>query len=404
MMTVSTADDAPHVSSAAGPTRSGATRVSGIDTLRGLVIVLMVLDHVRDFFSVPIDPLALDSGDPALFLTRWVTHLCAPTFVFLAGVSVWLQSSNGKTRPDLSRFLVTRGLWLIVLEIAVIGLGFNFGWWIFLQVIWAIGVGLIVLAGLIWLPRLLVLGIGASIVLFHPLLNTVPAEALGLLEVLWRPLAVFGPWQTSAGFALVAYPAIPWLGVLLLGYGLGFVFRKDPAVRRKWVLGLALGALTLFALLRGLNVSGADPRPWIMQIDPLWTAFSVVNVSKYPPSMAYVLVTLGLALLLYLGLERLKGPAAKVLTTFGRTPLFTYLIHVWLAHGMAVVVGLAMGVPLHAFGSSILDPERLTQAGWGSGLAGVYMAWLATLVLLYPLSLWFEGIKRRRRDWWLGYL
>lgn len=399
-----TVKDASSIASADGLTRSGLARMSGIDTLRGLVIILMVLDHVRDFFSVPIDPLALDSGDPALFLTRWVAHLCAPTFVFLAGVSVWLQASNGKTKPDLSRFLVTRGLWLIVLEIAVIGLGFNFGWWIFLQVIWAIGAGMIVLAGLIWLPRWAVLGIGAAILLLHPLLTIVSVEALGPLEALWRPLAVFGPWQTSAGFALVAYPAIPWMGVLLLGYGLGFVFGKDPAVRSIWVLGLAIGALGSFAILRGFNMPGIDPRPWVTQVEPLWTAFSVVNVSKYPPSLAYVLVTLGLALLLYLGLERLKGPFASVLTTFGRTPLFTYLIHVWLAHGLAVAVGLAMGVPLDAFANFILDPDRLTQAGWGFGLPGIYLAWLVTLVLLYPLSRWFEGIKRRRRDWWLSYL
>ena len=404
MTTDTTVKDASSIASADGLTRSGLARVSGIDTLRGLVIVLMVLDHVRDFFSVPIDPLALDSGDPAPFLTRWVTHLCAPTFVFLAGVSVWLQASNGKTKSELSRFLVTRGLWLIVLEIAVIGMGFNFGWWIFLQVIWAIGAGMLVLAGLIWLPRWTVLGIGAAILVLHPLLTIVPVEALGPLEVLWRPLAVFGPWQTSAGFALVAYPAIPWMGVLLLGYGLGFIFGRDPAVRTKWVLGLAIGALTSFAVLRGFNLSGVDPRPWAIQAEPLWTAFSVINVSKYPPSLAYVLVTLGLALLLYLGLERLKGPVASVLTTFGRTPLFTYLIHVWLAHGLAVAVGLAIGIPLDAFGNSILDPERLTKAGWGFGLAGVYLAWLTTLVLLYPLSRWFEGIKRRRRDWWLSYL
>lgn len=404
MTTDSTASDAPLIASADGLTRSGVARVSGIDTLRGLVIVLMVLDHVRDFFSVPIDPLALDSGDPALFLTRWVTHLCAPTFVFLAGVSVWLQAANGKTKPNLSRFLVTRGLWLIVLEIAVIGLGFNFGWWIFLQVIWAIGAGMIVLAGLIWLPRCAVLGLGTVMVVFHPLTAAVPLEALGSFELLWRPLAIFGPWQTAAGFALVAYPAIPWMGVLLLGYGLGFVFEKAAAVRRRWLLGLAISALAIFAILRGFNVSGVDPRPWAIQTEPLWTAFSIISVSKYPPSLAYILVTLGLALLLYLGLERLKGPVASVLTTFGRTPLFTYLIHVWLAHGLAVAVGLAMGIPLDAFGNSILDPERLTQAGWGFGLAGVYLAWLATLVLLYTLSRWFEGIKRRRRDWWLGYL
>lgn len=391
-------------SSASGLTRAGAMRIETIDMLRGLVIMLMVLDHVRDFFAAPTDPLALDSGNPALFLTRWITHLCAPTFVFLAGVSVWLQRANGKSVPDLSRFLAVRGAWLILLELTVIGIGFNFGWWIFLQVIWAIGLGMIVLAGLIWLPRAIVLALGAAIVLLHPLLALVPPDVFGTLQFVWRPLAVFGPMPTPVGFGLIAYPAIPWLGVLLLGYGLGFVFAREEALRRRWILGLAVGALIAFGVARGLNVAGLDPRAWAAQAEPLWSVFSFINVSKYPPSPGFVMATLGVSLLIYLALDRLRGPVAGVLTTFGRTPLFTYLIHVWLAHGLAVVVGLATGVPAAAFLNSILDPGRLLEAGWGFGLAGVYAAWLAVLALLYPLSRWFEGVKRRRRDWWLGYL
>lgn len=388
---------------ARGLTRSGAVRIDAIDKLRGLVIALMVLDHVRDFFhrtALTADPLALDSGDPALFMTRWVTHLCAPTFVFLAGVSVWLQRANGKSRADLSRFLATRGLWLILLELTVIGLGFNFGWWVFLQVIWAIGAGMIVLAALVWTPRWLVLALGAVIVLAHPALGPFLSEPPDLI----RPLTTFGPIASPFGFTLVAYPAIPWIGILLLGYGLGGFITGPEGIRLRPVLIFAAGALAWFAVIRVVNLAPFEPRPWQRLDDPLWSAFSFVNASKYPPSPAYVLVTLGVSMLILPALERLKGPAASVLTTFGRTPLFTYLLHVWIAHGLALAVGVAMGLPVSIFLNSIVDPSRLIAAHWGFRLSGVYAAWLAVLVLLYPLSRWFEGVKRRRRDWWLGYL
>lgn len=390
-------------STVGGLTRSGMIRIEAIDRLRGLVIVLMVLDHVRDFFhrtALTADPLALDSGDPALFATRWVTHLCAPTFVFLAGVSVWLQRANGKSRTDLTRFLATRGLWLILLELTIIGVGFNFGWWVFLQVIWAIGAGMIALAGLVWLPRWTVLALGALIVVGHPALAVLLPDPPAVL----RPLTTFGPMASPLGFTLVAYPAIPWIGILLLGYGLGGLFLQPDEPRRRALFGLAAGALALFALVRILNLPWAEPRPWSPQAEPLWSVFSFINVSKYPPSLAYALVTLGVSLLILLGLERAGGRIFGVLTTFGRTPLFTYLVHVWVAHGLALLTGLAMGIPASAFINSILDPSRLVSAGWGFGLGGVYVAWLATLGLIYPFSRWFEGIRRRRRDWWLGYL
>lgn len=398
---------APPAASAGAATRSGGSRIDAIDALRGLVIVLMVLDHVRDFFHAAAfsgDAMALDTGNPALFMTRWVTHLCAPTFVFLAGLSVWLQKAGGKSPADLSRFLVTRGLWLIVLELAVIGPGFNFGWWIFLQVIWAIGVGMILLAGLNRLPRVAVLTLGVAIILLHILLQQVPPETFGALEPVWRALALRGPMVTPAGLLLVVYPAIPWLGLLLLGYGLGPVLVDAQGLRRGRVLTLALSGLVLFAVVRALNVFGMDPTAWTVQPEPLWTAFSVISVSKYPPSPAFVLLMIGLSLLLLLALDRLRGPVVRVLLTFGRTPLFTYLLHIWIAHTLALLAGLATGVPASAFFNSLVDPSRLIAAGWGFGLPAVYGFWALTLGILYPLSRWFEGVKRRRRDWWLGYL
>lgn len=399
--------DRPLVDAAAaagGVTRSGAQRLDTIDMLRGLVIALMVLDHVRDFFhatAFTADPVGLDSGDPWLFMTRWITHLCAPTFVFLAGVSVFLQKSNGKTRADLSRFLLTRGLWLIVLELTLVTVGFNFAWGIFLQVIWAIGASMIVMAALIWLPTLVVLGLGASIVAGHQLLAPINPVDVGVAGPAWLLAMEFGPLPANLGF--LAYPFVPWLGIMLLGYGLGTVFTRQRAVRDRLLLALGLSLLALFVVIRAMNGYG-DPQPWVVQPEPLWTGLSFINVSKYPPSLDYALVTLGLAMLLLVALERLRGPLANVLLTFGRTPLFTYLLHVYVAHALAVIVGLAVGVSPGVFFGMLSDPSRAIAAEWGFGLPVVYAMWVLTLVLLYPVSRWFDGVKRRRRDWWLGYL
>lgn len=398
------AHDAPLASpaaSAGGVTRAGSSRIDAIDKLRGLVIVLMVLDHVRDFFSrtaFTADPLAMESGDPLLFATRWITHLCAPTFVLLSGVSIWLQRANGKGRVDLTRFLLTRGLWLIVLELTVVTWGFNFGGGVFLQVIWAIGASMIAMAGLIWLPRVAVLALAVAAVAGHQLLAPVDPPDLGAMAPVWSATFEFGPGL--GGF--VAYPFVPWLGIMAAGYGLGELF--GPArLRMKPLMALAGAMLALFLILRGLNRYG-DPSPWSPQGDPLWTALSFLNVAKYPPSLDYVLVTLGLSLSLLPLLHWMRGAAGGVLLTFGRTPLFTYVLHVFIAHGLALAVGVAMGVPAGAFFNLLGDPSRVIAAGWGFGLAGVYAAWIATLALLWPLSRWFEGVKRRRRDWWLGYL
>ena len=391
----------------AGMTRSGAIRIDAIDALRGLVIVLMVLDHVRDFFhatAFTADPMALDSGNPALFLTRWITHLCAPTFVLLAGASVWLQKAGGKSGMDLSRFLLTRGLWLIVLEFTLVGLGFNFGWWLFAQVIWAIGFGMVALALLHALPRNAVLALGIGIIVGHAALALMEPTAFGEWEPLWRLLAARGALPTSAGLLLVAYPAIPWTGILLLGYGLAGYLFDAQGLRRRRILLIAGAFLIVFVIGRGLNLPVFDSQPWAIQDQPLWTLFSYISVSKYPPTPAYVMAMIGLSLGLLVALDGLRGPVRGVLLTFGRTPLLTYLLHVWIAHGLALSVGAAMGIPWSAFVNTISDPSRLLANGWGVSLPWVYVAWAAVLALLYPISHWFEGVKRRRRDWWLSYL
>lgn len=403
-MTAKTAQahDAPLASPAEGRTRSGALRLDAIDMLRGLVICLMVLDHVRDYFHAAVfDPLDLTQTHPALFATRWITHFCAPTFVFLSGVSAWLQHANGKPTRSLSRFLLTRGLWLVFLELTVINLAWQFmPALVFLQVIWAIGVSMVVLSALVWLPHRVVLGLGVLIVAGHNLLDGIQPEAFGAAAPLWNALHVANVVPMAGVPVLFAYPVLPWLGIMALGYGLGGVFTKEPAARNRALLLIGGGMFALFVLLRFLAVYG-DPNAWQGQ-DALWkTVGDFVDVLKYPPSFLYVLVTIGLVLMFIPLLERLRGPLASVLLAFGRTPLFTYVLHIYLAHGLAFATGVALGFPAR----SMLNPFFAgAPEGWGFNLLVVYGVWLLVLAILYPLARWFEGVKRRRRDWWLGYL
>jgi uncharacterized membrane protein len=384
--------------------RAGLPRLDAIDMLRGLVIAIMVLDHVRDFIHP--DAFVFNPTDPArtttmLYLTRWVTHLCAPTFVFLAGVSACLQRISGKDLPTLSRFLLTRGVWLVLLEVTVVGFGFNFGFpFLFLQVIWAIGAGMVILAALVWLPPRVVLGIGVAIVAGHGLLGSIKAADLGALAPLWHLAFEFGPLGPSGSF--VAYPAVPWLGVMCLGYGLGHVFVRPVRERRRTLLALALGALAVFFVLRLLNRYG-DPAPWAPQQDDLRTVLSFFNVTKYPPSLLFVLVTLGMSLVVMTWLERLRGFPARVLLAYGRTPLFTYVLHIYVVHCAALLIGVATGFPAAGFFHFLADPTRLMKLHWGYALPVVYAVWLSVLAILYLPARWFADVKRRRRDWWLGY-
>jgi uncharacterized membrane protein len=407
-----TATDSPPIAVAAGqtdPGRAGLTRLGRprldmIDTLRGLVIALMVLDHVRDYFhrqAFAFNPTDLDQTTPLLFATRWVTHLCAPSFVLLAGVSIFLQSIGGKSRPELSRFLLARGAWLIVLELTVIVFGFQFLWpFLFLQVIWAIGAGMIAMAALLWLPRPLVLAFGIAIVAGHGALGGFDPARLGALAPAWTLSMRPGVLPGIEGF--VAYPALPWIGLMLLGYGIGPLFVLPQARRARALAALALAMLVAFALLRLASIG--DPSPWRRMPDPLFDALSFINVSKYPPSLQYALATLGVSLLLMQALQRLRGPLREVLLAYGRTPLFTYLLHIYVVHAAALMIGVASGIPAAVFVGILSHPREVFESGWGLGLPAVFAVWLAVLALLYPFSRWFAQLKRRRRDRWLSYL
>jgi uncharacterized membrane protein len=393
-----------------GLTRGGARRLDSIDMLRGLVIALMVLDHVRDFFHFDaflFDPTDPTKTTPLLFATRWITHLCAPTFVFLSGVSIFLQRANGKTGAALSGFLITRGLWLIVLEVTLITFGFNFGPPIvFLQVIWAIGIGMVLMAALVRVSPTWVLALGVVIVAGHGLLGGIDAADFGSLGFLWQ--MTMEPGVPSFAPGLIIYPAIPWFGIMCLGYGLGGVFLQAPEQRKRSVLILATSAIALFLVLRAFTPFG-DPSPWRAQLAGVPSVLSFFNVSKYPPSLLYVLITLGVSLLLSLAFERLRTWPAQVLLAFGRTPLATYLLHIYVVHGLACVVGMAMGFSAADFARFLeinffARNAHLVSVGWGFNLAVVYVVWAAVLAALYPVSAWVARLKRERRDWWLSYV
>jgi uncharacterized membrane protein len=376
-----------------------SARVPAIDTLRGLVMVLMALDHVRDFFtSARFDPLDLSQTTVPLFLTRWVTHFCAPTFVLLAGVSAYLMSQRC-TRAELSRFLFTRGLWLVVLEVTLMSLvwtfNFRYDHGLFLQVIWAIGVSMMVLAALVHLPLRAIAIFSVVMICGHNLFDGVEPQSLGTWAPLWSLLHVFGP----VPHAFVAYPLIPWIAVMSLGYCIGLLFALERQQRVQRFMWLGAAALVGFVALRTPNVYG-DPSSWTLQSTTLRTLLDFVSVRKYPPSLHYLLITLGVGFLLLALFDSARGKVSEVLQTFGRVPLFFYVLHIALAHLAAGIVGYAMG-----FGAALLTADfLLVPQQWGFSLPVVYIAWVLVVATLYPACRWFAAVKRRRSDWWLSYL
>jgi uncharacterized membrane protein len=382
----------------------GQARLDSIDLLRGLVMVLMVLDHTRDFFSAGgFNPR--DVHDPALFLTRWVTHFCAPVFVFLAGISAFLYGVRGRTAREVSWFLFTRGLWLVLLEVTIVRFAWTFSLFpdvVVLQVIWAIGISMVVLSGLIHLPGWAIGAIGIGMIAGHNLLDGIQAERLSQIGWLWHILhqpAFLHP--TSDVSVLALYPLIPWIGVMAAGYALGPVMLLEPAARRRWLLRLGV-ALTLgFVLLRAANVYG-DPAPWVVHDHIRATVLSFVNAEKYPPSALYLAMTLGPALIAMAAFESAKGKLARFLVLFGRVPLFYYVAHLLLLHTMAVVFAAAAhGDVAWLFGGL---PIEAKSEGYGLGLPGVYLVWMIVVALLYLPCRWFAEVKRRRSDGWLSYL
>lgn len=386
-------------------------RVESIDILRGLVMIIMALDHVRDYFHIGAntgDPLNLTTTTPFLFFTRWITHFCAPIFVFLSGTSIYLQSLR-KTKKELSAFLIKRGLWLIFLELVIVTFGWTFDFHyhnLILQVIWAIGVSMLLLGLVIHLPFKAIVGIGAGIVLLHNLLDfpeADPAYQSGLfLDLLHH--ARFASYSFATGHAiLIAYAFLPWTGLMMLGYGFGKIMELPERRKRLNRMGLAL--IFLFIILRSVNVYG-DPVDWSSQRNFFYSFLSFINVNKYPPSLLYMCMTIGPALLFLSFIEPIKNKVTDVLRIYGRVALFYYLLHLYLIHVLCMIdYALRGNNLLNAYNQPLTSPFYFVSAGVGYSLPIVYAIWIFVVALLYPLCKWYDQYKTSHKEqWWLSYL
>ncbi len=374
------------------------SRFDSIDLLRGMVMILMALDHTRDYFfnQSSIDPADMAHTTPALFLTRWITHFCAPVFVLLAGTGAFLY---GRRLPqDLPKFLLSRGVWMIVLELTIV----RFGWAFNLdyaqsvaQVIWAIGWAMIALAAFVRLPVRTIGIIGAATIALHNSLDNVASQSFGAADWLWKLLHE-GNATGRSGFELWAlYPIIPWPGVMMLGYALGDTYTWEATQRRRFLLRLGMAAVVLFAVIRAINLYG-DLQPWAMQSDIVFTAMSFLNCTKYPPSLDYLLMTLGPALIVLGFAEKLavaNSWLARAVTIYGRVPLMYYVAHLYLIHITAVIVCMAQGLPVNWLFRN--DWFMSHPAGYGFGLSGVYVIWILIVVSLYYFCLKYAEFKSR---------
>ena len=385
-------------------------RIEAVDVVRGVIMILMALDHTRDYFGdAAASPTNLATASAALFMTRWITHLCAPVFFLLTGTGASLARRRRST-AELSRFLATRGLWLIFLELVLFRcliIQFNFDYQVtVLTVLWALGWAMIVLSALVWLPPSVVTGLGAIVIVLHNLLDPVNAQALGSLAPLWTVLHGPGVVFTDGRHMLfAAYPLIPWVGVTAVGYGLGETYRWDAVRRRALLLRAGVALTAAFVVLRALNVYG-DPSRWAVQGTPLFTVLSFVNTTKYPPSLLFLLMTLGPALLFLRAVDERTPEWLRPALIIGKVPMFYFLLHFLLIHLLTVVAALLRYGAVHwMFESPSLDRYPITQPpGWPLPLPAVWLIWMSIPVMLYPLCRWFAGVRQRRTDWWLSYL
>ncbi|AHG89226.1 protein of unknown function DUF1624 [Gemmatirosa kalamazoonensis] len=388
--------------------RPTVPRVHSVDVLRGVVMVLMALDHVRDYFGdAAASPTNLATATLPLFYTRWVTHICAPTFFLLTGTSAYLSARRRGT-TGLARHLVTRGLWLIVLDLVILrclGWQFNVDFRVtLLLVLWALGWSMITLAAFVRRPALA--GIfGVVVIAGHNLLDRVDPASLGAAAPLWLVLHRPGLLAGPPHFVLVAYPLVPWVGVTAAGYALGQIFDWDAARRRAFLLRSGIGLTIAFLALRASNVYG-DPAPWSAQRSAAYTVASFLNVTKYPPSLLFLLMTIGVALLVLRAVDARVPRWLRPAEVVGRVPMFYFAMHVVLIH-LLVVLALAVryGAVHWAFESPTPDRFPFTQPpGWPIALPGVYAVWALVVVALWPLCRWYAALRERRRGWWTGYV
>lgn len=383
----------------------GRGRVESVDILRGVVMILMALDHVRDFFGhSDVSPTNLAQTTVPLFFTRWITHFCAPTFFLLVGTGAYLALGR-RSKSQLSQFLFTRGLWLIFLEVTLfrcLGWQFNFDYRLtLLMILWALGWAMIALSALVYVPTSVVTAFGVVMIAGHNLLDGIRSS-----NPLWSFLHVPNTVFFSPRFVVfVAYPLIPWIGVTAVGYGLGQIYSWDVARRRRFLLRLGIGLSAGFVLLRASNLYG-DAGRWSLQKSAAFTMLSFLNTSKYPPSLLFLLMTLGPALILLGLLERGTPRLLRPALVFGRVPMFYYLLHVPFIHLIAVgVCYLRYGQAHWMFESPDLSRFPITPPpGWGYSLPVIYLIWIYVVVALYPLCRWYAGYKQRHNYAWLSYL
>jgi uncharacterized membrane protein len=392
-----------------------ARRIQSVDALRGAIMMLMAIDHIRDYVARSAQqflPTDLTRTTPAIFLTRWITHFCAPVFMLTAGLGAYFWMTRGHhSKRELSRLLISRGIWLIVLEVTILRLillsqiSFTANP-VLLIILWAIGISMIALAGLIYLPMRIIAVVSIAIIALHNLLDPVSAKRFGRAAWIWDILHQQNVFAFHGINFATAYPVLPWIGVMAGGYCLGTVFEWDAHRRRSFLgrLGLALAAS--FVVMRAVNVYG-DPLPWSHQASPVFTVLSFLDVTKYPPSLDFLLMTLGPATVVMAWLEKFNFHFTNPLIVFGRVPFFYYGAHLLFAH----VIAIGMNFVRYGANSFLLiappsmgSSSEVFPVDYGFPLWTVYAVWVVVLLLLYPACLWFARLKQRRHDWWLTYL
>ncbi len=379
-------------------------RIESIDVLRGVIMIIMALDHVRDFFGYPgLNPTNPATTTYPLFFTRWITHFCAPVFFMLTGTGAYLALRK-KSKSELSRFLFTRGLWLIFLEMVVtrcLGWQFNFDYRLLMMIVlWALGWSMIVLSGLVYLPAWVVATFGVVMIATHNLLDSIESD-----NPLWSILHSPNMLVSNARHTVfVMYPLIPWIGVTAAGYALGQIYSWSSERRRRFLLPLGLGLTAAFVVLRAINIYG-DPQRWSTQRSGAYTVLSFLNTTKYPPSLLYLLMTLGPAMLFLWAVDAGTPQWLRPALIVGKVPMFYYLLHIPLIHLIAIAVCYARYGQIHwMFESPTLGQFPVTPPPeWGYSLPIIYLVWFIVVLTLYPLCRWFAALKQRRSDAWLSY-
>ncbi|MFC4477442.1 DUF1624 domain-containing protein [Flavobacterium chungangensis] len=384
-------------------------RQPSIDIVRGIVMIIMALDHVRDLMhvdSITQSPTDLTTTSPLLFFTRFITHLCAPTFVFLAGTSVYLSLQNKNNVSETRKFLLKRGIWLVVLEFTIVnfGLFFDIGFHSLLfEVIAAIGFGFIILSALLKIRSQTLGIIGLLILFFHNLTPLIPFAENSILKTALAPL--FSPivFPFSGRAFIMGYPPIPWLGIMLIGFATGKFFEWTEEKRKQLFTKIGLTALVLFIIIRFVNIYG-DPALWTTQKNVVFTFLSFINVTKYPPSLLFCLATLGIMFLLLAFAEQFTNSIKKVYLVYGKVPLFYFVVHFYVIHFLTLLMLFAQGFSFSQFEFATGTFGRPKGIESGLSLWLIYLIWIFVVVLLYKPCQWFGKYKSEHKYWWLQYI